>query len=202
MYELCKKADFKKLFQKKGYVYYDKLPYDLNIIGVRNSSSNRVTNKFDDAIVIEYKTPSGVDKRLIYAATTEPGNEYMVHPLSKGAAILVPGQYRSVYSIDLHKGKYQALCQKAPVKVYRDYNKDQIYDMDPKTIESGIFGINIHRAGRYAESTLVDNWSAGCQVLANPQNFNSLMTLAKQQVKQGLGNKFTYTLITSNDLLC
>lgn len=201
LYTLCLNADFEKIFKAKGYVYYGSQPYDLNIIGVRNDFTDRVTNKFDDAIVVEYKVPSGSIRRVIYAATTEPGAEYMIHPLSKGSAILVPGQYRSAYTIGLHRGKYQALCQRIPLPVYRDNNKDMIYDMNPNTIEKGIFGINIHRAGRCAESTLVDNWSAGCQVISDPKNFNSFMTLAKLQIKQGLGDKFTYTLLNSSDII-
>ena len=41
----------------KGYVYFDGTKdYDLNIIGVRNSSSgNDVTNLFDDTMTVSFK---------------------------------------------------------------------------------------------------------------------------------------------------
>lgn len=81
--------------------------------------------------------------------TTKPGTTVLRRPVnSKGTAILVPGQYEGVYKLDLHAGKYLALCQRlGSVKVYRDNDKDDQYDLNPSTIEEGMFGINIHRAG-------------------------------------------------------
>ena len=79
-----------------------------------------------------------------------------------------------------------------------DNNKDAVYDFNPKTIEEGTFGINIHKAGTH--STQVDNWSAGCQVLANKEDFDTLMKLAHRQISQGYGKLFTYTLINEEDL--
>jgi hypothetical protein len=36
---------------------------------------------------------------------------------SKGCAILKEGQYKGVYEIDLHNGKYEAICQRlGPVR--------------------------------------------------------------------------------------
>ena len=46
----------------------------------------------------------------------------------------------------------------------------------------------------------VDNWSAGCQVLANKEDFDRLMKLAHRQISQGYGKLFTYTLINEEDL--
>ena len=40
----------------KGYNWFDKGDYNLNIVGVRNSkTNNEVTNKFDDKITLSYK---------------------------------------------------------------------------------------------------------------------------------------------------
>ncbi len=43
--------------KSKGYVWFEGLKdYDLNIVGVRNSSTgNTVTNAFDDLITVSYK---------------------------------------------------------------------------------------------------------------------------------------------------
>ena len=118
----------------------------------------------------------GIKSRNIFAATTDPGITSMTKPVSyKGCAILVPGQYRSAWKLGYHKGKYEAIVQYKPVKVYRDNNKDAVYDFNPKTVEEGTFGINIHKAGKH--STQVDNWSAGCQVLANKED-NELVKVA------------------------
>ena len=118
-----------------------------------------------------------------------------------GVAILVPGQYRGSHEIGLHQGKYEALRQKKPLKVFRDNNRDGRYDMDPNRIFEGIFGINIHRATKWIgkESTLIDKWSAGCQVIAANDDFRQFMELCNK-AKDIWGNSFTYTLIESKDI--
>ena len=190
------RTDFAKLFKSKGYVFFNKGEYNLNIIGIRKTG-NLITNGFDDYIVVIFKNKRGWQK-LYYPITTEPGNYYMyTMPNKKGTAILVPGQYRSTYKIGKHQGKYKALVQIKPVKVYRDNNKDDIYDMEPETVETGVFGINIHKAGNASKQ--VDKWSAGCQVFANGDNFKAFMQLCEKAAKI-YGNSFTYTLIDEKDL--
>ena len=45
--------------------------------------------------------------------TTLPGLYWLENPMnSKGCAILKEGQYKGVYEIDLHNGKYEAICQR------------------------------------------------------------------------------------------
>lgn len=198
LFEKIKSADFSKILVDKGYVYFNKGKYNLNIIGVRKSG-DKVTNNFDDFIVVEYIDMYGIKTREVFAATTDPGLSSIINPISsKGCAILVPGQYRSCWKLGYHKGKYEAIVQYKPVKVYRDNNKDKVYDFDSKTIEEGIFGINIHKAGD--NSTIVNGWSAGCQVLAKRKDFDKLMKLAHYQISQGYGKLFTYTLINEEDL--
>ena len=45
--------------KEKGYKWFDdsnNKGYDVNIVGVRNSSTkDRITNKFDDCVTISYK---------------------------------------------------------------------------------------------------------------------------------------------------
>jgi hypothetical protein len=198
LYSKVKDFDFEELFKKKGYSYFTKGIYNLNIIGVR-AAGRQITNSFDDVIVVIFKTPSGRWNRQIYSCTTDPGVYYMLMPENiKGTAILAPGQYKGAYSIDKHKGKYNALCQKKPVKVYRDNNRNNVYDWDVNTLHEGLFGINIHKAGRLSKK--VDNWSAGCQVFASEQEFKAFMNYCQKQIDNGLGNKFTYTLIKEEDL--
>lgn len=198
----CKNYNFEKLFADKGYAYFTKGYYNLNIIGIRASNGNKVTNSFDDALVVIYRNGNEKIVRKVYIITTEPGAYYMLNRVSteKGTAILVPGQYRGCWQIGNHKGKYKALCQKKPVSVYRDSNYDGIYDMNPETIDKGIFGINIHRSNEFVESKQIDKWSAGCQVFGSPFDFKDFMRLCEQQ-KSRYGNSFTYTLITESDLI-
>lgn len=191
--------DFKKLFEKKGYAWFTKGNYNLNIIGVRTNHNNKVTNMFDDFLVVDFNTDNG-HRRYVYPITTEPGIYYMKDPMnSKGAAILVPGQYRSTWVLGLHRGKYTALVQNKNVKVYRDNNKNDVYDLEPKTIDTGHFGINIHKANANFTRNTVDQYSAGCQVFNNPEEFKSFIIICKQQAAK-YGNSFTYTLVNESDL--
>lgn len=190
--------DFEKLFKEKGYKWY-KGPYNLNIIGIRDDTTNSVTNKFDDILVVDYERQAITKRRrVIYNITTEPGKTYMLHN-DKPTAILVPGQYLSSHKIGLHRGKYKALVQNKAVKVYRDGNKDLVYDMKPETIQNGVFGINIHRASQKYVVTEVNDFSAGCQVIQDPRHYVEFISICEKQ-KEIYGNAFTYTLLNLSDL--
>ena len=201
LYAKCLTYDFKTLFEKKGYAFFTNGVYNVNIIGVRSNQGNKVTNKYDDLLIVDYNTNKG-HKRQIYNITTEPGLSLIKNPSNaKGAAILVPGHYRGVSAVDLHRGKYKALCQRlGAVKVYRDGNKDDIYDLNPNKIDKGWFGINIHRSNETWTRETVDNYSAGCQVFNNPKDFVSFMNIIEKS-KAIYVNKFTYTLINEEDLV-
>ena len=194
----CANADFQKIFARKGYAFFTKGEYNLNIIGVRHKGA-KVTNHFDDCLVVIYNTPNEQNVKRVFVCTTLPGKKAMEHPTAiKGTAILKEGQYRGAYQIGYHKGKYKALCQKKPLIVYRDNNKDQVYDLSPISIDRGIFGINIHKAGD--NSTLVDGWSYGCTVFSKSIDFNAFMRLVEKSANI-YGNSFTYTLINEEDLV-
>lgn len=192
-------VDFKKLFDTLGYAYFTKGNYNLNIIGIR-IGGRTCTNKFEDKLVVEYKNNNDKTVRKIYNITTKPGASYLGDDMGsvKGTAILVPNQYRGCWKIGYHKNLYKALVQAKPVKVYRDSNKNKEYDFDPQTIDTGVFGINIHKAGTH--SYIVNNWSAGCQVFQDAADFKSFMALCQQQIDAGRGSSFTYTLINEEDL--
>lgn len=199
LYNKVKNYDFEKLFKKKGYAYFTNGAYNLNIIGIRAAGVN-ITNSFDDILLLVYKTPKGSWTRQMYQITTDPGQTYMAKPCNaKGTAILVPGQYRGAYKIGLHRGKYKAICQNKPVKVYRDNNKNSVYDYDPNTLDEGMFGINIHKAGK--TSKRVDTWSAGCQVFASETDFKAFMNFCQKQIDNKHGETFTYTLLREEDLV-
>ena len=196
----CANADFKKIFARKGYAFFTKGEYNLNIIGVRHKG-DKVTNHFDDCMVVIYNTPNEKNVKKVFVCTTLPGKKAMDHPVNVvGTAILKEGQYRGAYKIGYHKGKYKALVQAKPLPVYRDGNKDDKFDLLPRYIDNGIFGINIHKAGNSDKgSTLVDGWSYGCQVLSKAIDFNALMRLVEKSANI-YGNSFTYTLINEEDL--
>ena len=149
--------------KSKGYKWFTSDNYDVNIVGVRNADTNgEVTNKFDDCLTISYKDENGDWNSHCFDATTDPGKHWVENIMRKeGVAILKEGQYRGSHKIGLHQGKYEALRQQKPVTVYRDNNKDGSYDMNEENTQTGLFGINIHRATKWEgrKSTQIDKWS-------------------------------------------
>jgi len=197
------REQIERTIERKDHLYFKNGDYNLNIIGVRNSTTqNKVTNRFDDKMTLSYKE-NGVWKFHVYDCTTDPGTHWVENILSKdGVAILKPGQYRGSHIIRKHQGRYEALGQHKPMKVYRDNNRDNNYDLDEKSIKEGIFGINIHRATKYAgrKSTQIDKWSAGCQVIASNDDWKEFMSICRKS-RDMWGNSFTYTLLNSNEIV-
>jgi len=189
----------------KGYKYFtddNNKGHDVNIIGIRNSKTKgRVTNAFDDMITISYKV-DGEWQYHEFNCTTDPGSHWVENILNeKGVAILKPGQYRGSHKLRLHQGKYMALGQKKDVTVYRDNNRDNNYDLNESKTDTGLFGINIHRATSRAggKSTRIDKWSAGCQVIADNDDWHQFLDIC-QSARDVHGNSFSYTLLESNDV--
>jgi hypothetical protein len=188
----------------KGYKWFEDASnktYDVNIVGIRNNSStvaDKVTNVFDDFITISFKNEKGVWEFYCWNATTDPGKKGVEKFTNKnGVARLVPNQYRGVWKVDKHQGKYDALCQRlGNVTVFRDANKNMTYDEN--VTDTGMFGINIHKAGQ--DSTWIDDWSHGCQVFKRVKDFDVFMKICKKAAKIH-GNKFSYTLLESTDII-
>ena len=188
----------------KGYKYFTSDNYDVNIIGIRNSATkNKVTNKFDDTITLSYKDENGEWNYHEFDCTTDPGTHWVENVMNdKGVAILKPNQYRSSHKLRLHAGKYLALGQQNKVTVYRDDNRDDNYDLNESKTDTGLFGINIHRAtGRAGKkSTQVNKWSAGCQVIADNDDWHCFLDIC-QQAREVWGNSSSYTLLESQDIV-
>ena len=164
-----------------------------HIIGLRMPRpNNKVTNKFDDWIVLV------VGGRMYgpWKCTTMPGLYYMINPMNENnTCVIHPGQYINCFVRGYHKD-YMAIRQCRPIKYYVDANKDGFYDLDENKTQVAIRYTNVHRANPKFESIQVDNYSAGCIVLANPKDFNDMMALA---LKRGDGpDKNLYTLTVLN----
>tara|TARA_R100000005_G_C4985393_1_gene193886 strand:- start:1261 stop:1866 length:606 start_codon:yes stop_codon:yes gene_type:complete len=179
-----------------GYVIFDDhKDYNLNLIGVRSKS--REPGRFDDHFHVVYRE-HGDWIEEVYECTTDPSAEQHLDPTNaKGVAILKAGQYRGVWKLDLHRGKYLALCQRgAEVTVFRDRNRDRYTDMGKDVPqETGWFGINCHRAHKTKLVETTKYYSSGCQVLWSPMDWARLITLAACQVAHGLGDSFSYSLV-------
>jgi hypothetical protein len=190
----------KNAVKKKGYTWYES-DSKLNIVGVRNSSTkNTVTDKFDDIITVTYLEGTQV-KYYQWAITTDPGSYFVKNFFEGGTStgIMAPGQYINAYAIGLHRSSYEALVEVGSIKAFRDSNKDNVYD--ETNLQQGNFNMNIHKSSATGVSTVVYNSSAGCQVFSSAQDFNNFMTIAKMSKTKLNSNSFTYTLLTSNDII-
>lgn len=168
-------------FKQLGY----KWP-EFHLIGIR--SKDYITNTFCDTFILYNR-----GQVFRYPGTTRPGTYYLLNIINpKGTAVLKPGQYLDTWVLGNHRRQadHQAWIQAAPVTVCRDKDFDTI----PETVgplDKGYFGINIHRSNKFSISKLVDKWSAGCQVFANPKDFAQFIQLSKDSKL----TKFTYTLL-------
>lgn len=153
---------------------------DFLVVGIRGyykrSMGNPNTNDrmiYDDAIFLLHK-----DGLSAYNANTDPG------AFRKGIANLNPGIW-PVYRFSKHNGQYLALCQRAGnVTVTRDEAGS----------DTGSFGINIHKGGIYAVSSL------GCQTIPRTQ-WESFITEAQELALKYHGADYmkkVYTYILLN----
>ena len=169
--------------------------YHLNLIGIRTKT--KIPNKFDDHLYCVYHiNDKWVQHR--WNITTDPGTYWLNHPLNElgTACVVADRQYKDVWQLGKHRGKYKALVQTGgEIAVHRDNDKDDTIDFDT-TIEEGYFGINCHRATTAAGGSVdVNKWSAGCQVFQDPADFNKFIALCVKQRERGISSKFTYTLL-------
>lgn len=193
---------FKNIAKSKGYKIYTD-PFKLNIWGIRSKAST--PNRFDDTLSVFYNSSETERiqwRKHSFKITTDPSTYWLTNPIKpRGTAILAQGQYENAYKVDLHRGKYYALCQRLEkVKIIVDYNKDNVLDFKNTRTQTGMFGINIHRARKLGVTYEIDNHSAGCQVFQNADNFNFFMRLCEMH-RKAHGNRFTYTLIDNRQQL-
>lgn len=168
----------------------------INLGAIR--SKNMYVNNFDDFLFLAYYE-NGEKKLKIYTEfTTDPGLYYMqtklLNPL--GCGILKKGQYKNMFKLGLHKGKYPALVQVNEVSLYRDRTLDNYMNFDENTLQTGLFGINLHHG---YDSVHVGTNSAACQVLKKETQLNEVLDEYKRYAE--LYNPFlTYTLFEESDL--
>jgi hypothetical protein len=172
----------------------------LNLVGIRRKTSS--PDKFDDTIAIFFLIPGAADI-MYFSITTDPSPHYLRRPVNAdGTAILKEGQYVDTHQVAMHSppsgNKHLAVCQRlGKVTVFRDNNKDGKLDLvNP---QSGMFGINIHKGplnGDWDTKNL--NYSAGCQVFADADDFQLFLNRCKKEASD-VKNVFTYTLLNEND---
>lgn len=182
-----------------GFTVFQGGAYDLTIIGVRARNRTQGVLDFDDTIHIIYQDEDVEWVLESFKATSDPGAHYLQNPMKRaGCAILVADKsYRHLWTIGLHRGKYEALKQHGPAIIIRDNNKDSILDIKDggAEIPGSYIGLNLHRASGVSVKEEVGPWSAGCQVIQDPADFRRLMALAHLQESHGHGRLFSYVLL-------
>lgn len=201
------RKDIQSVMHDKGYKFFYRGLYNLNIIGIRSNESE--SDKFDDEIHVIYTNQKKEKIHEIFPCTTDPGKYWLLNPMrKKGTIIMVPGQYSGVYKVGMHKS-YKALEQIKPIAYVRDNSKDSkldfsLYETEVPNRYNPSFEItnsktNIHRASKWQNLLKVGRYSAGCQVLQIATDFNKLIKLCEEQENWGQGSTFTYTLLEEKD---
>lgn len=161
----------------------------LDVIGLRFDSAR--IDYFDDLIGVSYNK-DGESEINFWEGTTRPGKDSLLKPVNPlGTAIVVPGQYEDAYQLGQYKN-YPALKQVRPIRVYRDNDKNDRWNIEHQWIDEGLFGIHIHRAGLLTR--LVGPYSAGCQVFKRRSDFDEFISYIKKASESGQ-TRFTYTLL-------
>jgi hypothetical protein len=171
----------------------DYKPYNLNLIAIRSASP--VLDEFNDLLCIVWQY-RGIVNMLRHTVTTDPGLTYlgagrMENP--RGTAVVKAGQYPGAWAYGWHKG-YRALQQVGPITVLRDPNRDGLLNPANGFEDTGLFGINCHRAAATGRTSSVGPWSAGCIVHADADEFGVLMEIVRRSVEHW-PNQFTFTLL-------
>lgn len=197
-------------------------PYELNIVGVRDSFVGQpYTNKFTDKLYAMWKDDNGQWQIKYWKFSTMPGSQRKVvdediqkgvpkellgqkismkkwcsYIRKQGIAILAPAQYVNSFIIGEHAGD-RALKSINKQTIYRD----KAFDSDLIVFSTGLLtenvGIHIHRG--YQGGIFVSNWSEGCQIFSSSTDLNNFFNLCDKHQSR-YGNNFSYTLITSKDV--
>jgi len=148
-----------------------------------------LTNTFDDYCV---RFVNGVAD-AVYSASTTAGKYYIYNPFTYGGVtgVAIAKEQQVVGSHQFTTSpNWKSLWlgapyfqQVKPLSIYRDTNKDAV--LDKENLQVGLFGINFHRAGM---SGLIDNWSAGCQVMFDKDWYEAIKPFENKKL-------YTFTLI-------
>lgn len=186
-----------KYLKSKSYNVYEKVGV-LNIVGMRKKDDGKVTNKFDDEIYVFYKNERGNWDLVQYSITTTPGFKPKTTELPDKVAVLSLGQYVDQYKLGSHQNKPDHKCLKFATSVVHRNDKSGQYNYGAITSKGG-FGINIHRSSSTGSSENVYNYSEGCQVFKNINQFKQFITLCENQESIAKKNTFTYTLCKKSE---
>lgn len=191
----------KRAFLNAGYKFFYSV-FDLNIFGVRGC--NRNAGEFDDVIGAAFHD-GDIGHVKMYRATTDPSKKWLLKPLHpNGTIVITTGQYLGVYKKGIHgrswaSGGYPALEQYGNFSYVRDKNFDSVVDIECLPSFKDNAKTNLHRANKWKIVDKIGSYSAGCQVVQDPEDYDDLMVLLDQQIRHLGVNSFSYTLFNINE---
>lgn len=139
-------------------------------------------------------------RMICYKQTTNSGRWGLINPQNaKGTAVLKPMQHLNAYALGFHKGspEHPALVQSKPVTVWRDADRDTTPEKGQE--DTGLFGINIHRANQSGSTSNIGKWSVGCQVAQSVDDHLRMIQICRNFRERGI-TQFSYTLLTEDQL--
>ncbi len=162
----------------------------INIIGFRKG--NQFTDKFSD-----YLLYVGNNNFCAIPASTKAGRYYVHNPITyggvTGTAVVKEGYYKDVW-VFKSAADWKSLWLGMPYMqqigyfdIYRDRNKNDLFDDTAIIQHANDTGINMHHAGI---ENIIYNWSAGCQIA--PKDYYSEML---QSIPFVNGKLYSYWLI-------
>lgn len=189
----------KNMYLQKGYDFFDKLPYQVNLCGFRNRDISTV-DEFNDYLGVAYLDEFLNKHFLIFRGTTKPGlTSLSGKPMNpNGTFILAPGQHKKSWMTGFHHAndpekRYEAYVQSGPgvFKGWRDNDQDGRFDFDG-VLYSDVSGLNGHRAG-VNDTNKVGPYSYACQVVRDDKEHSIWLGVGKR-CAEIYGNIFHYTL--------
>ena len=179
------------LLKAADYVWFRK-PYSVNVVGYRTADLQ--TNTFNDWMTLSWLDDCGMWFFRRWPITTDPGVYWRVNPMNvNGCGILKTGQYRGLWKLGMFKGRYEALVQAGECTLWRDNDKNATIDLTGAE-QTGRFGIACHRASEHRTSHKVSRWSAGCQVFADPDQYDEFLAIVRYSMRV-FGPTVSYTLV-------
>jgi hypothetical protein len=182
MTNVRKYTDEELLNKVKSLDTFEYIPNNYWMIGVQSLEDE--TNVYDDKFYV-YKGEKFI---MTLTGTTNAGKNALTGYDKigvSGAAVWKTNMiYYDMYSPGKHKGKMDAWRQVKPIYYYRDADKDGKAEEQGK-LYHGIIYVNFH-ANNYdrksmAIKKLIGGWSYGCQVSNDPDKYNKLMSMTKEQ---------------------
>jgi len=173
-----------------------KTPQDCTLGWIRTKDNK--SNTFNDWLFISHYTKNNGLISCIVEGTTDAGLFYRNNPINiDGTAIIQHGkQFKQAFTymeVGGHNGQ-EAFRQTSGIDYWRDANKDDYLNFENPQ-ENKIFNTNGHNMGELGNK--VNKWSAGCWGATN-SNMRLMYSIAKNQIKAGLGNKFSLATLHEN----